>query len=128
MSLDKLSGVIVSVVIIGLAAPLLAADSKKGRDGKDEWIGAIWSYTLSKDGEKDVKGKFRVSDKVIYKDGEKVGTVEPKDKDDTTLVFTGLPELNGTATLKKSRFGHAAGTLIKKDKSEWKMVVTWKDG
>ena len=91
-------------------------------------IGAIWNYTLSKEGEEDVKGTFRVSDGVIYKGSEKVGTVKPKDKDDSTLVFTGLPELNGTATLKKSRDGHAAGTLIKKDKSEWKMVVKWKDG
>jgi len=128
MVICKLSTVVVALVIIAAAAPLQARDSKKGKDHKDEVVGAVWSYTLSKEGEEDVKGQFRVSDNVIYKGSEKVGTVKPADKDDTTLVFNNWSEMNGTATLKKARNGHAAGTLIKKDKSEWKMVVNWKDG
>src|SRR4051812_19856275 len=120
MSLPKIS-VVIALILVALAAPLRGGE-RPGKDGKDTIVGAIWTYTLSKEGEKDVKGTFRVYDGVIYKESEKVGTVKPKDRDDSVLEFTGLPELNGTATLKKSRDGHAAGTLIKKDKSEWKMV------
>lgn len=125
--MNHLRCMVVCLIISAFAAPLCARDSKKGKDGKDDVVGAIWSYTLTHD-EKKVTGQFRVYEDVIYKGADKVGVVEPKDKDETTLIFNKWPEMDGRAILRKTKNGRAAGTLFKKDGSKWEMKATWKDG
>ena len=123
--------VIPACVALVLAAAVCTSDAfaRKGRDRKDDVVGAVWSYTLTRGGEK-VTGKFRVYNKEIFKGAEKVGTVDADSATETTLVITGLPKLNGTARLRKTRRNPpgAAGTLVRDDGSEWQMKVRWKDG
>jgi hypothetical protein len=118
---------VAGLIIFACVAPLHGRDSKKGKDGKDDVVGAIWKYTLTLD-EKEETGQFRVFEDEIFKGPDKVGKVESKDNDETTLIFKKWPEMNGRATLRKIKNGRAAGTLIKKDGSKWKMVATWQDG
>jgi hypothetical protein len=115
------------VIIFVSISPLLGADSRKGKDGKDDFVGAIWRFTLTRDGKKE-SGQFRVYKDEIFKGATKVGVVQPKDKNETTLVFTEWPEMNGSATLRKVKNGQAAGTLNKNNGSKWEMVINWKDG
>jgi hypothetical protein len=111
------------------AALPLAKGPAKGKDGKDDIVGAVWTYTLAK-GDERSSGQFRVNDNVVYKGPKKVGTVEVKDNDETTITFTDWDEMNGVAKLRKNKREPvgASGKLTKKDGSEWAMKVTWKDG
>lgn len=102
----------------------------KGKDGKDDVVGARWNYTLTK-GSEEVKGHFRVYKKEVFHGGDKVGTVDVKDEDETTITFfVNWPEMHGKAILRKhhNRPPGANGKLHKKDGSEWEMKVHWKDG
>jgi hypothetical protein len=107
----------------------LFAEEHKGKDGKDDVMGAVWSYTLTK-GDDTVTGQFRVYNREIFKGHKKVGKVDIEDDDETKLSFTDWDEMNGKAVLRKTKRHPpgASGTLTKKDGSEWTMKVTWKDG
>src|SRR6476469_5758682 len=87
------------VIALGLAA---ASDALAAPKKADNVMGAIWSYTLTK-GDKKESGTFRVYKKEIFKGDKKVGHVDVKDEDETTLVFTDWSEMNGKADLRKTR-------------------------
>jgi hypothetical protein len=118
-----------TLVGLALALGLIASDAFAAPKKPDNIMGVIWSYTLTK-GDKKENGTFRVYKKEIFKGDKKVGHVDVKDEDETTLVFTDWSEMNGTATLRKTRKNPptAGGTLRKKDGSEWEMKVQWKEG
>jgi hypothetical protein len=115
-------------LLFALTASAAVGKPRKGKDGKDDIVGAVWTYTLTKDG-KSESGRFRVFKHEIFKGKKKVGAASP-DGDETTLVFSDWPEMNGTAKLRKNRKNPpgASGTLTKEDGSEWDMKVRWKDG
>src|SRR5687767_13444736 len=114
---------LVHCLLIGfLGASFTLAEPRKDRDGKDDVMGAIWSYTLTK-GDETSHGKFRVYNKEVFKGSEKVGSVDVEDEDQTTITFTKWPEMNGKAVLRKTKRNPpgAAGTLTKTDGSQWEM-------
>jgi hypothetical protein len=102
--------------------------NKGDKDGVDDVVGAIWHYRLTRNG-KTESGNFRVYQFEIFKGKEKIGSVKPKDDDETTLTITGFPELNGKATLHKVRDKTrlAKGTLVRPDGEKWEMEVEVKD-
>ena len=121
----------IRLTLVGLALALglaTVADTLAAPKKPDNIMGAIWTYTLTK-GDKKESGTFRVYKKEIFKGDKKVGHVTVKDEDETTLVFTDWSEMNGTATLRKTRKNPptAGGTLHKKDGSDWEMKVQWKE-
>jgi hypothetical protein len=99
-------------VMVKKRASVTRLSSGVTADGKDDVVGAIWRYTLTRDG-KEESGQFRVYQREICKGSEKVGVVEPKDKDETTLTFKNWPDMNGRATLRKIKNGRASGTVKK---------------
>jgi hypothetical protein len=92
---------------------------------KDDVMGAIWKYTLKREGQPEEKGEFRVYKDEIFLEDKKIGSVHKKDEDETTLTFGGAPKLNGTATLRKTNKKPpvASGTLKKSDGTTWDMHV-----
>jgi len=98
------------------------------QSGQDRVVGAIWSYTITHEGKKET-GQFRVFQHEIFKSSEKVGTVQPKDKDETTLHFTNYKEFKGSASLRKVKKNPNTwkGTLTREDGSRWEMVVIVKE-
>ena len=76
-----------------------------------------------------INPEIRVYQKVIYKGDKKVGDVQPKDDDETTLVFTNYAEFKGKAVLRKVKRMPPVwkGTLTKDDGTEWQMDVEVKD-
>ena len=117
------------VLCMVASAALAAKGPAKGKDGKNDVMGATWTCTISR-GKEQSSGRFRVYKNEIFKGAEKVGRIETKDEDETTLVITGIPELNGKAVLRKvkQRPPGANGTLTKANGTTWEMKVTWKDG
>lgn len=116
-------------VAVGLVAGLgTQAAYARGKDAKDHVMGAIWEYTITREGKKE-SGAFRVYKKEIFQKDKVVGTVDVKDEDETALYFTAVPELNGKALLRKTRRHPtaAAGTLKKDDGTEWEMRVVVKE-
>ena len=116
-------------IAVGLIAGLgTRAAFAKGKDAKDHVMGAIWEYTITRDGKKE-SGTFRVYKKEIFQKDKVVGTVDVKDEDETALYFTAMPELNGKAVLRKTRRHPTAavGTLKKDDGTEWEMRVVVKE-
>jgi hypothetical protein len=86
--------------------------------------GWIWSYVATS-GDKEKSGTFRVSNLQVFKNGKKVGHIDPKGGaklgDATTLILTDFGKLTGTAELVKSHKKPAvwAGTMKAKDGTEW---------
>jgi hypothetical protein len=121
-------GLCAAMAILLCGSSLLADEGRDGKDGKDEFVGGIWSYTLTR-GEEKTTGQFRVNDREIFKGPKKVGTVNP-DGGETTITITDWPEMNGVAHLRKNRRhpAGASGTLKKTDGSEWAIRITFKDG
>src|SRR6476660_4934930 len=125
---------LLSLALIALVATQgIAQDKgKKGKkgnkDGIDDVVGAIWHYKLTRNGKTEA-GNFRVYQFEIFRGKEKIGSVKPKDDDETTLNITGFPELNGKATLHKVRDkkGLARGVLLRPDGEKWEMEVEVKD-
>ena len=92
---------------------------------KDKVFGAIWSYKLTRDGAKEQAGTLRVyRDDVFVKD-KKVGTVRRKGDGETLLTIGGIPEMKGTALLRKTGRNPAVGLgkFKKEDGTEWDMRV-----
>lgn len=117
------------LLAVGLIAGLgTGAALAKAKDAKDHVMGAMWEYTITREGKKET-GAFRVYKKEIFHKDKKVGTVDVKDEDETTLYFTAIPELNGKAVLRKTRRNPpaAVGTLKKDDGTEWEMRVVVKE-
>jgi hypothetical protein len=96
--------------------------------GNDHVVGALWSYTITREGKKET-GQFRVFKKEMFHKDKKVGTVDVKDEDETTLHITGIAELNGKATLRKTQRHPpvAVGKLKRDDGTEWEMRVEVKE-
>ena len=122
----RLTPICLALLALALAAANAFAADKKP---KDNVVGAIWSYTITK-GDKSETGQFRVYQREIFKGDKKVGHVEVKDEDETTLYFTDWSEMNGKAVLRKvrKRPPTALGTLHKRDGTDWDMKVQWKEG
>jgi hypothetical protein len=112
-------------LVVGLGAEAAFAKSK---DAKDHVMGAIWEYTITREGQKE-SGTFRVYKKEIFLRDKVVGAVDVKDEDETALFFTAMPELNGKAVLRKTRRHPTAavGTLKKDDGTQWEMRVVVKE-
>lgn len=110
------------VALVFVVAPCL------GRDGKDDVVGTIWSYTITR-GDKVEKGQFRCYQKELFKGENKVGEVHPKDDDETTLVFTDFGELNGKVKIRKVKRKPVVwkGTLNKDKGRKWDIRITVKD-
>jgi hypothetical protein len=107
------------VTSISLLALFAAAALANGAPKKNDNVpGARWTYTITQ-GDKKESGTFRILELVIYKDDKKIGRATQKSTTETTLVFTGLPELNGTAEVKRVKRGSCTGTLKKSDGTEW---------
>jgi hypothetical protein len=100
----------------------------KDKDGKDDVVGTIWSYTLTNKNKKE-SGQFRLYNLEIFKGAKKVGYGIRKDDDEAKLIVKNYPPLNGTAVMRK--VGRKPpiwkGTLIKEDGSKWQMESTVKD-
>jgi hypothetical protein len=112
---------VVTVVSLFAAGVHAAAEDKP----KDRVFGAIWSYKLTRDGAKPQAGTLRVyRDDVFLKD-KKVGTVRRKGGGETLLTIGGIPEMKGTALLRKTERHPAVGVgkFKKEDGTEWDMRV-----
>jgi len=130
MSSRVLLSAILGLLVLSAAAAGQDIKKKKGpnRDG-DTVVGAIWGFTATKDSEK-VAGRFRVHKHVVYHDGKKVGTVDPKGANDTTLIVTGYPKLNGKAVLHRVKVNPWVvwrGDLVREDGSKWNISVEVKN-
>jgi hypothetical protein len=88
------------LVLVGLDARYSGAQVAKKRP--NNVVGTIWEFQASS-GIATVDGQFRVYRKDVFKGPNKVGYVKPKDDDETTLVITDFPKLNGTVVLRKTR-------------------------
>jgi hypothetical protein len=122
-------------LIVGCACALAPAADKPGKSPKpdkpptptpeERTGGATWRFKLQR-GPRVITGTFRVLDKQIFFNNKQIGTIEPKDEDETLLTFTGLKQLNGSATLGKLSTNPpgASGTLRRTDGTTWTMRVT----
>lgn len=116
-------------LIGGLA--FLSLHSSSALFGADEVVGAIWEYKAEKDGEK-VSGKFRAYRRELFIDDKKIGSIQPKDDDESHLKLIHMPDekLNGEATIRKTKKGKNAtwvGTLKTKGGENWTLTVVLKD-
>ena len=121
-----LQRLLMAIVVVGFAAPVLAQTGNK--DGVEDVKGARWHYEIHK-GKQAEKGVFRVDKKVIYRFDKKVGVVHAQGDGETKLEINGLPELNGKATLQKTKAKPPVwtGNLVRKDGTKWKMTVEMRD-
>ncbi len=116
-------------LIVGCACTLAPAADKPGKPPKpapeERAAGARWHFKLQR-GPKVITGTFFVKDRLIFFNEKQIGTIEPKDDDETLLTFTGLKQLNGSATLGKLKTDPpgAHGTLRRDDGTTWTMYVT----
>lgn len=127
-------------ILIGVCCVLAAASAEaqrgkkmgraKGKDGKNDIVGAQWRYTLKR-GPKQEQGVFRVNNHELFRGPKKIGIAKPNPKqpDETALTITGVPELNGVAVLRKTGRQPARwrGTLKKVDGSEWDLQIVVRD-
>jgi hypothetical protein len=128
--MTRASTILICIAVMLLQTSAFAArDSAKGKDGKDDVVGTIWSYTITHGKEKE-SGKFRVYDGKIYKGDKVVGKYQVTGDEKSTITFTDWPEMNGSVELTKTRRHppRAKGTLKKDDGTEWEMHAEWKDG
>jgi len=126
----RVQAIVLCVVALVFGTSALAVrDSAKGKDGKDDVVGSIWNYTLTKGKEKQ-SGTFRIYKGKVYKGDKEVGTYEQTGDEKTTITFTKWDEMNGTVALTKTKRHppRAEGKLKKDDGSEWEMTAHWKDG
>jgi hypothetical protein len=95
-----------------------------GDKGSNDPNGWVWSYT-AKSNEDKVSGTFRVCNHEVFKDGTKVGVVDPQGGhylgDKTVLILTNFGRLNGKLLLEKTNMKPPVwvGTLKAKDGTEW---------
>ena len=120
-------------VFMLLAARCESASAQAtGKDGVDDVQGARWHYEITHgDAKKPIeKGVFRVYKKVIYKGKTKVGVVNAESPKSTHLKIDGLPEINGSAELKKvgEKPPIWEGTLERKNGKHFQMRVEFRDG
>ena len=116
--------VVLATVGLVFAVGSGAVWGKGAKDKDDKVMGALWKYRIEREG-KIENGLFRVYKKDIFLKDKKVGTVDTKDEDETTLHITGIPELNGKAVLRKTRRNPpgATGKLKRDDGTTWEMTV-----
>ena len=116
--------VCLSFALVGILGAVQAFAAKHSKGGNSDPNGWIWSYVATS-GDKEESGTFRVSSLQVFKDGKKVGHIDPKGGtklgDSTTLILTDFGKLNGTAELVKSHKKPPvwAGTMKTKDGTEW---------
>ncbi len=115
-----------------LAAPSVPARAQvTGKDGVDDVKGARWRYEVFSDDNKTLieKGLFRVNNKIMYKGGTKVGAIDAESRTETKLTIHGIPEINGTAELKKvgEKPPVWEGTLKRKNGKHYTMKVVFRD-
>ncbi len=103
------------------------SDKKKG-DGKDDVLGAMWEYKLTRDGRKET-GQFRVYQRDIFRGGKKVGSVYIKDNDESSLKISGWPEMNGEATIRKVKQQPIVwkGDFTRENGQKWSIELEVKD-
>jgi hypothetical protein len=128
------SHVIVSSCVVLLAMSCAhwayaADDSAPGKDKKDDVVGVMWDYTITR-GKTKESGQFRVYNGKIYKGDKVVGKYEHTGDQKSKITFTDWTEMNGTVNLTKTKRHppRAEGKLKKDDGTEWEMKCQWKDG
>ncbi len=102
-------------------------DRKKG-DGKDDVLGALWEYKLTRDGRKE-SGQFRVYQHEIFRGNKKVGSVYIKDNDEASFDISGWPEMNGKATIRKVKQQPVVwkGDFTRENRQKWNIELEVKD-
>lgn len=110
-----------------LSIPTTFAKGRK-KDGKDDVVGTQWAYTITRNG-KEESGQFRCYQKELFKGKTKVGEVQPKDDDQSTLIFTDFGELNGKITIRRVKRKPPVwkGTLKRENGRSWDIVIRVKD-
>lgn len=102
-----------------------------GKDGEEDVKGARWAYEIFGDDKKTPieKGLYRVNNKIMYKGKTKVGVINAESRTETKLTIHGIPEINGTAELKKvgEKPPVWEGTLKRKNGKHYKMKVVFRD-
>ena len=120
------------VLVVLLATPAAAQNKGKkdkgNRDGVLDVVGTNWHYKLTR-GDKIETGNFRVYKLEIFKGKDKIGVVKPKDEDESSLVFTDFPELNGKATIRKvhDKVRVWKGTLVRPNDQKWDLEIEVQD-
>jgi hypothetical protein len=121
----------VMALLVVTAFGISASAQTKGKDGVADVAGARWHYEITNGADKKPveKGVFRVNEKVIYKGKDKVGLIKAQSRTETTLIIEHLPEINGTAKLKKvsEKPPIWEGTLERKGGKHFKMRVEFRD-
>jgi hypothetical protein len=115
-----LISLVTAACVLTLAAPAPAKPKVR-----DDIVGAMWKYTLKREGEAEKKGEFRVFRGEIFLKDKKIGTLHKKDEDESTLIIGGLPELNGTAVVRniKKKPVTAVGKFRRTDGTEWEIRI-----
>ncbi len=104
-------------------------DKKKDKgDGKDDVLGAIWEYKLTREGRKE-EGQFRVYQREIFRGGKKVGSVYVKDNDESSFKISGWPEMNGEAKIRKVKQQPIVwkGDFTRENGQKWNIELEVKD-
>jgi hypothetical protein len=101
---------------------------KDNKDGKDDVVGALWEYTLTREGRKE-SGQFRVFQREIFRGGKKVGSVYIKDNDESSFKISGWPEMNGEATIRKVKQQPVIwkGDFTRENGQKWNIELEIKD-
>jgi hypothetical protein len=107
--------------IVGAAHTASAKPKKQNKNDSNGWV---WTYT-AQSGKRTESGTFRVRNFEVFKNGKKVGHIDPKGGhglgDKTVLILTDFAPINGRVLLEKT---HAKppvwlGTLNAKDGRKW---------
>jgi hypothetical protein len=104
-------------------------DKKKDKgDGKDDVLGALWEFKLTREGRKE-EGQFRVYQREIFRGGKKVGSVYIKDNDESSFKISGWPEMNGEATIRKVKQQPVVwkGDFTRANGQKWNIELEVKD-
>lgn len=121
--------VVLALALVAILVPATTfGQGKKKKDDTDNRVGTIWAFTAV-DGSDVEKGQFRVYQKEVFKGARKVGYIEPKGRNQTTMVITDFARLNGTTELRKTgqRPPVWEGVLKRRGGSSWNIKVEVKD-
>jgi hypothetical protein len=110
--------------LIAIVGATHTASAKPNKQNSDDSNGWVWTYT-AESGKQTESGTFRVRHHEVFKNGKKVGHVDPQGGhglgDKTMLVLTDFGPISGGVLLEKT---HAkppvwVGTLKAKDGRKW---------
>lgn len=115
---------VIVAILVGLAGVFTRPASADPQKDGETVMGAVWHYVI-KNGDVEKNGDFRVYKGDIFIGPKKIGNTKGMDEDDVMMIFGGYEDLNGRATLKKTKTRPATfrGKLLKKDNTEWDMLI-----